>query len=311
MQIIRPDETTRLPPHAAALGFFDGVHLGHAAVVGAACRFAHESGLRSMAVTFADMPGRGRLLMTDDLKEEALAGLGVDTLVYLDYGRVHTLLARAFLADMLRGSLGARAVFCGFNYRFGAGAAAGTQELLQMCGELSLQAFVQPPVCVGGAPVSATRIRSLLEEGDAAAAEALMGRSFAVRGEVLHGKRLGRTLGAPTINQCLPPRGVTPRFGVYAATALVDGEWLPAVTNVGVNPTTGTEAARIESFLPGFSGDLYGRVITVRLHAFLRPEERFDSLEALRDQIFADTQRALALLSHREPAAARTHPCPG
>lgn len=299
MQIFLQDEKnkTRFPgtPTAVALGFFDGVHTGHAAVIGAAAALARARGLSAAVVTFRSSPRGSALLMTEEQRREAMAALGAGALVELSFGQVRDLSPEAFVHDILRDGMQAKAVFCGFNYRFGRGAEAGTQELIRLCGRCDIAVQVLPPVCALGGPVSSTRIRALLREGRADEAGALLGRAFAVRAEVIHGRRLGRTLGTPTINQRLPAGLVEPAHGVYASYALVAGKRLPAVTNIGNNPTVGGTSVLCETYIPRFSGDLYGKTVEVSLRKFLRGEVKFDTLDEMKAQIMRDAEDSLAL----------------
>lgn len=285
-------------PTAAALGFFDGVHRGHASVLGAAADYAREHGCRPLAVTFGARPGGGPLLMTKAQRERALRAMSFDVRI-LDFGAVRNLSPDAFVSEVLVGRFHAAAVFCGFNYRFGKDAAAGTAELAALCARESVALRVLPSVEMLGAPVSSTRIRALIAEGKIEEANRLLGRRFAVEGEVIHGRMLGRQLGYPTVNQKLPPELVRPRFGVYASFVRLGGAERPAVTNIGVRPTVDKRGEDVlcETYIPGFSGDLYARSLTVSLAAFLRPEKCFPGVAELGEQMGRDAREALRLLS--------------
>lgn len=300
MQIMTQDQITGAldgapaVPSALALGFFDGVHKGHTAVVGAAVDTAHGKGLRAVAVTFAGNPRGVPLLLEPEEKHRALAELGVELLVELQFPLVRGLSPEMFVRDILTERLGARKVFCGFNYRFGRDAAGDAKTLAGLCMRYGAEARALPPVCSGGEPVSSTRIRGLLMFGRVEDAAALLGRPFGIRGEVVHGKKLGRTLGFPTINQIPFAQMVQLRQGVYASFAMVEGRRMPAVTNIGSNPTVGGRLVTWETYIPGFDGDLYGRHVEVSLRRFLRDEQKFDTLEEMRTQIFEDARQSLA-----------------
>ncbi|MDR3552502.1 MAG: riboflavin biosynthesis protein RibF [Clostridia bacterium] len=298
MQIIAADQNTIFPgPISTALGYFDGVHIGHAAVIGAAVEHARANRLIPAVVTFRGRLGGRQLLMTEALKEEALASLGVDTVIYLDFESVKGLSPAEFVGGMLKERLHAQAAFCGFNYRFASGASADARELERLCAAQGIQTQVIAPLCAGGQPVSSTRIRSLLESGDIGEANALLGRCFAIEATVIRGRRLGTQLGTTTINQTLPEGLVTPRFGVYASAAAVGGESMPAVTNIGVRPTVDGTDVLCETYIPGYAGDLYGRIVRVSLKAFLRGEKRFSGIEELKEQILRDAEMSLRLQS--------------
>jgi riboflavin kinase/FMN adenylyltransferase len=150
-----------------------------------------------------------------------------------------------------------------------------------------------------GGAVSSSRVRALLREGAVEAANALLGRRFAIDFEVVHGRRIGRTLGTPTINQPLPDGFIEPRFGVYATATRLGGEVYSSVTNVGVKPTFGSDRALAETYIHGFSGDLYGQKPLVEFIGFIRPERRFESPEALRAQIMEDNERAAEVFQRK------------
>lgn len=280
-----PEET------AVALGFFDGMHLGHRAVLGA----AKGKGLLPTAFTFSTagrMPGgkTGGRIYPDTLRVRMLGENGAQLVVMPDFSAIAGMGPETF-ADFLCGPLRARWVLCGEDYRFAAGASANAQDLKRLCAARGCQAEILPPVLVEGERVSSTRIRALLREGRMAEAGRLLGAPYRLEAPVEHGRRLGRTLGFPTINQALPPDAALPRYGVYIAEALAGESWVPALTNIGVRPTVGSGLApRAETYLEGYSGDLYGETVRVRLLDFLRPERRFSGVDELRAQIAADRQ---------------------
>lgn len=282
----------------AAIGFFDGVHLGHRAVIGAAVEAARRRGLPSVVFSFSTaegtLPVKGgvKLLQSEGQRQKALEELGVDLLIAPDFAQIRDLTPERYARELLWEALGARAVFCGYDYRFGKGAAAGAQELSAYLAPFGVAVHSVPAVLDGGKPVSSTRIRQALERGDAAEAARLLGRPFAFELEVAHGRRLGRKLGFPTANQPFSDRMLCPRFGVYASTAVIDGKRYSGVTNIGIKPTVGSDNVSAESYFIGFDGELYGKTIETSLLRFLRPERRFPSLDALREQIEADARRA-------------------
>lgn len=294
MQIIGPDghiEGTQ--PAALALGYFDGVHIGHAAVIRAALAAPGPT----VVVTFretaaAALKGGARSLMSDSLREQVLAGMGVDAVVYLDFPSVRDMGPEDFVRDIVAGRLRAGFVSCGFNYSFGRGGTAGPEDMARLCARCGVRTATVSPVCLSGKAVSSTYIRRLVEQGEMEQAAAMLGRPFALRFAVVHGRELGRRLGMPTINQPLPGTHVVPRFGVYAAAVPVNGHVYAAVTDVGCKPTVGSDRVQAETYLLGYSGDLYGREVTVELLHFLRPEKRFGSVEALGRQMRQDARQA-------------------
>lgn len=286
-------------PTAVSLGFFDGVHLGHAAVIKAAVR----QNLQTAVVTFSHNPGKTDNGQPIDeitcpaLKEQILTSLSVDAVMYLDFKKVCGMEPAQFI-DMLCSTLNVKYISSGFNYRFGKNAKAGVRELEAICAPRGIEVCSIAPVCVGGLPLSSTRIRSLISDGDVKKAAVLLGRPFAFYSEVVHGRQLGRTLGTPTINQLLPETQLLPRFGVYASIVHVGGGLLPAVTNVGVKPTISDNNAPLaETYILGFEGDLYGETVRVDIMEFIRPEMRFGGLEELREQMKRDSQKACRIIN--------------
>ena len=284
---------------ALALGNFDGLHRGHLAVLDAAATAAAELSLRPTVLLFdvhpkallcgAPPPG----LLTDAMKRELLTARGFEirTVAFRDIRD----LSPADFARYLKETLCAAVVCCGTNYRFGKFAAGTADDLRKFGNELGFRVHIAPQVELDGAPVSATRIRCAIEDGDIPAANAMLGRPFSYRLTVVSGDRRGRLLGFPTINQFFPEGFVRPRAGVYAAEVTLDGRRYCAVTNIGVRPTIGTETFRSETCILGFSGDLYGQEIEVRLRQFLRPEKKFDTLEQLKDTMRHDAETAQCL----------------
>ena len=273
---------------AIALSMFDGLHLGHREVISLALRDASR-GLVPTVFTFAENPklgGENGLLLSQKDKIRILAEMGVRRLYLIDFESVRGMAAEDFVGGVLKNICRAETVCCGFNYTFGRGGTASSEELHRLCAENGMAARVAPPVLSGGEPVSSTRIRALIREGNAEEAASLLGRPFGYEAPVVHGRELGRRLGTPTLNQHVPPEFVQPRFGVYASVVEAPGLRRCGVTNVGVKPTVGSDCVLAETWMPGYTGpELYGRTIRVGLLKFLRPEQKFQSLSALREAI--------------------------
>lgn len=278
-----------------ALGTFDGVHVGHRAIVAAAKKESTVLGTDTAVLIFSASPhGAGCILPLGDRLREFRA-LGVNLAVVCDFDELRTLTPEAFVSEILIDKLGAAAVFAGYNYRFGAKAAGDTERLRALCAEQGVACHVTPCVELDGAPVSSTRIRALLAAGDVEAANRLLGYTYYLRGEVLHGKALGRTLGMPTVNQRFADGCVVPAHGVYYTTVETDGAILPAVTNVGTRPTVSAgEAVDAETHILHYDGDLYGKTVTVRFLARGRAETKFADAEALRTAVMRDIAAAAA-----------------
>ena len=301
-------EDWHAPPAAlrgctVALGNFDGVHLGHAAVLRAA--HAARPDLPLAALTFEphprehfrpdDPPFRLTLLPA---KLAALGRLGARVVYALPFdARLAAMPAEAFVEEVLARGIGAKHLACGADFAFGHRRGGDVHFLADAAEARGIGLSIVPPVVDEGGPVSSTRIRRVLQDGYPERAAAKLGRDWEVLGIVFRGDRLGRELGWPTANILLG-RQLEPARGVYAVTVrLADGRVLPGVANVGRRPTLGGDAVtRLEVHLFDFAGDLYGQQIGVRLHRFLRPDERFDGLEALKAAIAADAAEARQLL---------------
>jgi len=293
-------------PSAVSIGFFDGVHLGHRAIVDRALDHAVAHGLRSVVVTFDRHPLQivrpdkvPPLLMTTPRRARTLADVGPDVVVVLPFDeRLRMMSPEAFIAQVLRSSLDARHVVVGRNFHFGH-RAAGDVGLLAGVG--ARDGFTVDGVellAVDGEPISSTRIRAALAHGAVDEATRLLGRPFVIDGTVVHGDHRGRGLGYPTANLAVDDGVVVPAPGVYAGVLEhPDGRRLPAVTSIGTNPTFNGASLRVETFVLDFDEDLYGLEIAVDLRRFLRSQRRFadvDELITAMDGDVREARRALA-----------------
>ena len=287
-----PPET---PPSAVALGAFDGVHLGHRALLRTALTRARTAGLEAVACTFDPhpmevlQPDRApRPITTLDERLALIGETGVDAVVVLAFTReLASIEPEAFVKDVLLGRLRAREVVVGYNHRFGRGARGDARLLQDLAARLGFQAHVVPPMTVDGAAVSSTEIRAALQRGDVTTAARDLGRPYAIAGRVTAGAGRGRTLGVPTAN-IESDRPVLVARGVYSGRTHVDGRSHATVVNVGVRPTFAETTLAVEAHLLDFSGDLYGRRVRLDLLDRLRDEMRFPSVDALKAQIARD-----------------------
>jgi len=288
----RTDETAGAESAAVALGFFDGVHLGHRALLERTVRLARETGTLPCAFTFSgDAPaGKDARFLTDEATRfSRIADCGIVRILAADFEDVRRLTPEAFVREVLIGALHARQVLCGFNYRFGADRAGDGETLCRLMREAGGEAIVLPPATDSdGTVISSSRIRAAIEAGDMQDAARLMGAPYALTAPVLHGKALGRTAGIPTANQRFPAGAVIPAHGVYATLVRVGERDFPGVTNVGTRPTVDGTGVNCETNLIGFSGDLYGETVCVSFGRRLRGEIRFENEEALWRQIRRD-----------------------
>ncbi len=281
---------------AIALGFFDGLHLGHAELIRRTSQRASEIGAEPTVLTFDAHPDtfvthkEVLLLTSSEERADIIRRLfGVENVLFIHFSEeVMRMPWRDFL-DSLRSELGAVHLVVGHDFRFGY-RGEGSAELLQRyCAENGMGSDIIAPVKVDGETVSSTRIRKLVLRGDMEAATRLLGHPHELSDTVRYGYKLGRKMGTPTINMRVPEHVIVPRYGVYATRVFFGDEEHIAVTNVGVRPTfhNGTEPS-VESYILDYSGNLYGRKVRVEFHSFIRPERRFDGAEQLRAQIAED-----------------------
>lgn len=284
-----------------ALGFFDGVHLGHQALLAACRKLANEHGCQAGVVTFDTHPGTQlsghapMLINSLEDREQLLVAYGMETVVALPFDK--TLMSThwsAFLTQLVE--QGAVGFVCGDDFRFGFRGEGTAQTLADFCRERDLPWAVVPAQTLDGTRISSTHIRSLLIDGKMDEAVRFLGHPHVLSGTVVSGRHLGRTIGVPTANIELPAGSICPRLGVYACTAHVDGHIYVAVTNVGNRPTVGGHHVTVEPWLLDFEGNLYGKSLTLAFHKFLRPEQEFASLDALKAQIQLDAAEAYKLL---------------
>jgi riboflavin kinase / FMN adenylyltransferase len=302
------DDPESLPEPLArpvlAIGNLDGMHLGHAALLEEARRLGAALGRPVAALTFEPhprlyfRPDRPLFRLTPpDLKAEAAARLGAKAMITLRFGAgLACLPAERFVEERLIARLDCAGIVVGPNFRFGKGAEGDVGTLQAMATSKGFAVSIVPPVAIDGAPVSSTRIRAALADGDVAGAARLLGREWLVRAKVAHGDKRGRLLGYPTANLILDP-AIALRHGIYAVRATVDGRTHAGVASFGRRPTFDDGAPRLEVHLFDFTGDLYGKVMDVAFRGWIRPELKFDGVEPLIRQMDEDSRMARALLA--------------
>ena len=271
---------------AVALGYFDGVHLGHRAVLSEAVSCARSRGLTAAAFTFSlPVSGgfKGRRILTGEEKRRRIATLGVELYLCPPFEQFRVLSPRQFVDEVLQRDLGARAVFCGNNFTFGKDKAGNVEVLRRLCAERSIEVHVVPMAQYQGQTVSSTRIRACLSQGEMEPVNDMLGQPYSLRRSVQRGQGLGHTLWFPTINLTYPEGLLIPRSGVYVTqVTLSDGTRHPGATGLGSRPTVSDEdKITCETFLPGFSGDIYGDEVTVSFYKYLWPTEKFESVNDL------------------------------
>ena len=292
-----------------ALGFFDGVHLGHAALLRLTRRRADEMGIPAAVLTFDTHPDTlvyhqpVPLINTlEDRKYLMEEKFSMDEVILAHFDRAMMEMPwEAFVEDYLLGELGAKHVVCGHDFSFGYRGQGTPDKLRRLCAQRGVGVNVVDKVSLGGITVSSTHIRQLIRQGDMEAAAQMLGHRHFLSGEVLHGKELGRRLGFPTANLALPEGLIAPAYGVYATlVTLPDGTVHPAVTNVGVRPTVHDQLGRlVEAWILDCTAELYGERIRVEFFTRLRGEKKFDSLEALREEVLRNADETRAYFQNR------------
>jgi riboflavin kinase / FMN adenylyltransferase len=309
MQRLNGGDTVKGPLRGGiiALGNFDGFHLGHQAVVGRAVALAKAIGRPAIVATFDPHPIRHfrpdaapfRLTSLDQ-RQRLFGAAGADAMLVFDFNaELAGVSASDFISDWLIARAGASGVVTGEDFTFGKGRGGNTEVLAEIGGAHGLTVETVGPVSEGGEIISSSRIREALHAGDCATATRLLTRPFSIEGIVQHGDKVGRTIGYPTANIDMGSY-LRPRYGIYAVRGrLADGRILNGAANLGIRPQFDPPKELLEPYFFDFNEDLYAQVIEVELHAFIRPEAKFDSLQALMAQMDRDCAEAKAILSAR------------
>lgn len=288
-----------------ALGFFDGVHLGHQALLKECCRLAQQEEAVPAAITFDKhpqslfLPNPPVLLSTEADRRRLLHRYGIRVVHTLPVTReTMSIPWETFLERLLE--LGAAGFVCGDDFRFGHRGEGDVSKLQKYCAERGLLCVAVSEQTLNGRRISSTLIRSRIDSGDMESATKYLGHPHVLTGTVVHGQKIGRKLGFPTANLLIPPAVAVPKFGVYACRAVIDGKSYPAVTNVGTRPTVAGTGVTVEPWILDFEGDLYDRQIRVEFYRFLRPEMKFPDLQALQQEILRNAEQTRAYLKDRE-----------
>lgn len=282
-----------------ALGFFDGVHKGHGALLRRTRELAEGIGATPAAVTFDAFPaqvilGQSSPLLTSPAERadfmQRLYGIQDVIIAHFDRTLMH-MPWQDFVSEFLVSRHGGVHLVAGHDFRFGYRGEGTPEKLKSLCAELGVGCDIIPPVEVDGIRISSSYIRTLVAQGEMERAMDFLGHPHTLTDQVRHGKKIGTRLGFPTMNLQIPSGSVVPAFGVYATRVWVEGRSFAAATNVGVRPTVGdNRPVSVEGTLLDFSGDLYGKTVRMEFYRRIRPEQKFDSLDALRTQIARDAQ---------------------
>ena len=295
MLTVKQENYNAKSPSVVCLGNFDGLHIGHRMLIKRGIEKAKALGLCCAVLSFDVHPAvflknkSPELLISREEKEKALEDMGVDLFVLSDFSKIKDFSCEDFVQKILIETLRAKEVICGFNYSFGKKAMGSAKTLKELLRPHGAGIEIVPEIEYCGGKVSSTVIRELLKKGDCRLAAKLLGGGFCIDSPVTEGKKLGRTLGFPTANQELHPHRLKPKKGVYLSTVTFEGKSYPAISNLGERPTVENDGRyNCESFIIGFSGDLYGKKIQTRLWDFIREEKKFSSKEELTQQIEKD-----------------------
>lgn len=272
-----------------ALGNFDGVHIGHASLIKICVEKAEALGCRPMIWTFERHRFSPPYIIDKSDKLGLFQKFGIDSVEFADFNAIRSLTPRQFVSEVLIGRHNCICAVCGFNFRFGRDRSGGCDTLRELCAEYGIECTVCDEVSYMGQPVSSTRIRKALEDGDTEAVRAMLGRPYTISLPIVAGRQVGRRLEMPTMNQRFPDGMVIPKNGVYAGRVTIDRKVYACVTNIGVRPTFDDGNGIVcESHILGLSGDLYGKNIPLELVSYLRGEIKFEKPEQLVEQIKRD-----------------------
>ena len=293
-------------PCVVALGCFDGVHLGHASVISNAKLEAERRGLPCCIWSFSEPPKRYYapelvdILTPSETKHKLIENLGVDIYVSVEFDeKIASISPEDFFNNILLKNLKAACIVCGFDFTFGKGGKGNSDMLRKLCQANSIDFVSLLPVNINNQAVSSSIIRKLLADGRAEEAATLLGRPYSIKSKVVEGKRLGRDLGFPTINQKIDKGICLPLNGVYLTEVTFDDKSYYAITNIGTQPTVDGKEIISETNIFDFSDDLYGKEVEVKFLKFIRGVRKFESIEKLKQQVHSDIQKAKEIIKTR------------
>ena len=275
---------------AIALGYFDGVHIGHRAVIKSAVDFAKKNNTKSAVITFSDHPYcyfKGvcpKYILTREEREKRIASLGIDYLYELNYEDFALLTAKEYLNNILINYFHPISISTGWNHNFGKNKSGNVNFLEEQAKNYYYKYFKIPPQKINNEIISSTKIRKLLSEGNIEKANLMLGQNFSIEGEIVKGNQIGRTIGFRTANLVYPPELIELPYGVYA----VDTTYGKGIANFGIRPTINGSHTSLEAHILNFEKDIYGEIINVNFNKMIRTEKKFPSLDALKKQINLD-----------------------
>ncbi len=292
--IRRKEKSERLPGETAVtIGKFDGVHIGHRRLFDAVLA-EKKNGYQACVLSFWTKSGEGKNVIYTRAEQELLcASLGIDVLAeYTLDEALRSLSAEQFVAEVLCKELNAKVIVTGEDFRFGKGRLGDTALLRNLGNVYGYRSISVPKVENDGLRISSTKIRELLSAGAMEEANTFLGHPYFIYAEVVHGRQLGRALGFPTINMLPPAEKLLPAYGVYVTQTKIEDVWYSGITNIGLRPTVDSgNRVSVKTHLAGYEGNLYGKTLETRFLKYLRPEQKFESTEALKQAIQKDMKK--------------------
>ena len=288
-------------PTAVAIGYFDGVHIGHRAVIAEAVKAARAMSAVSAVVTFdmSSLRAKGKGggdIFTQTEKIEAISKLGTELYICLDFSDIASMTGEEFIQNVLVKKYNTKCICCGGEFRFGKERTCGVEDMREMCAALGIKHVIVPDIMYDSKPVSSTRIKEAIAKGDMKSAADMLGANYSLTMRVYEEKHLARKLGFPTINQRFPGGIVAPRFGVYHTSVNIDGAEYSAITNLGIRPSVSDDKnITVETHILDYSGELYGCDVKIMFIEFLRDERKFENENELKQTVTADIAKVRSL----------------
>ncbi len=282
---------------AVALGYFDGIHLGHRQVIGKAVSCAKENNLKSCVFTFT-LPEKGAeikglSILSLPQKKLRINSLGIDNYFSPPFFDFCNLTPQNFVKQVLVNCLNAKHIFCGENFTFGKNKSGNTKILQELCKEYEITTHIVPMSYYENEEISSTKIRTALQNGDIEKANAMLCEAYSIDFEVLHGKKIGRKMGYPTINQVYPNGMILPKSGVYITKVVIDDKSYAGATGLGNRPTFDGDAITCETHIVNFNGELYNKNVCVEFYKYVKPNVKFDDIKMLEEYIHSTVQSSI------------------
>ena len=291
---------------AVALGVFDGIHIGHRAVLGRALKF-EKSGLEPSVFTFntesisAKHDKKYEYIASNEEKLNMMSDMGIKYVCCPEFSDIREVSAEDFVLEIIKKKFNAAVVVCGPKFRFGRDAGCGAQQLITLGKKYGFEVSIVDPVMHENIIVSSSSIKDMLYSGDIKRANRMLGYNYGINQKVVHGRQIGGTIDFPTINQYFLPGQAIPKYGVYASSALINGTQYPSITNIGVKPTVTDDMIPLaETHILDYNADLYNKTVKVKLSDFIRCEKRFESLDELKKAIAEDIRTVKASGGNRK-----------